>query len=217
MNQKRPPQPLRERCPACPFSKVLLQRLRDADYWQCIECHYRDRRLNELLEAEVIRATRIIIKYRRLPDADAEEVAQDYGMKLVRERHKWTGEPLQPWFATILTTTIIDRQRRNGSNKLMAVEFHSPDEESPDGLPEPTAASTAAIDGLIREEQRCKIEAALASIKNEKYRAILALMLEGFANVEIQEVLSVVPQDIWNAMGRGIPIIRRQLGLDQIE
>jgi RNA polymerase sigma factor (sigma-70 family) len=211
------PRPLRDRCSTCPFSTMRLRQLRDADYWHCVECHYRDCRFNELIDAESIRAIRICISYGRLSDEDAEDVSQNYSQKLVANRQLWDGRSPKPWFNTILFHEIVDCQRQNRKDRLIAVEFYLSGDEDSEGIPEPTATGTEVSDPLILEETRCQIEAALNSIKNPTLRAIVALSIEGFESIEIQQMLSVNQQAVWNAKNRGFRKIREQLGLIQIE
>lgn len=214
------PWPISDRCSACPFIRSPLRQLRDADYWHCIECHYRDLRFNELLDAELIRAFRICIRCGELPEHDAEDVSQDYCFKIMYKRPSWNGSPPKPWFNTLLSREIANWYRRRKREKRTFVDFHVPIEGDPKGVPEPTATDSASIDpliSLILKEEMWRIEACLELIKSDRMRRVLTMVFEGFTNSEINAVLNIDENAIRNDKNRGLAKIKECLSSDQFQ
>lgn len=161
-----------------------------------------------VLELERIRAYRIARRCRGLSHEEAEDLAQDYCLKIVQVWQLWDQErPILPFLNTLLFRELANHGRRSTKaslrGRLQLGEFGELDEGAEAVIPEPNTLDTGEEgDTAIRHEYLSLVECPIN-------RAILELTIEGFEVDEIVEILGLQnKQRVWNGRDRGRRDIR---------
>jgi RNA polymerase sigma-70 factor, ECF subfamily len=149
-------------------------------------------------EAQVLRTA-----YRVLGNwADAEDVAQETFLRLHRHGLGFASDAaLGSWLYRVTVNLCIDRSRRM-----------RPSAELPESLSEDAVAET----GLIRDQRKQRLMAALAKLPVKERAAVVLREIEGLSTAEAAEALGIkeatVRSQIFHAMAR----LREMLGSEEV-
>ena len=221
--------PKQKRCKDCPFKDIPLRKLMGDDYWKCVECHYLDNRLDELVEAEYIRAFRRGRKEPyKLDSHTAEDLGNDYCLKILKSKWDRKRSKLKTYLNAILRNVVKDCRRINNRMPLVLVNFREPDPDDKGGFPEPEARndidtkqhsekSEEALEDqdvarLLeeyrheREQRKEREEKYLNELKSKGKKEeaeIVRLLLKDFKATDIVKQLGLKSnQRVWNVKER---------------
>ncbi len=132
-------------------------------------------RVVDAREAQLLR-----VAYRILGNwADAEDVAQEVFLRLHRHGLNFGHEAaLASWLYRVTVNLCLDRSRRTRRIEIV-----------PEASPDLRAAGPSAEAELLRDEQKRRLMAALATLPPKERAAVVLREIEGLSTAEVAEVL----------------------------
>ena len=134
----------------------------------------------------------------------AEEMMQETFLKMYRARDKFdTHKSFRTWLWTICKNTNLDHLEKNKKE----VQFH--DENELLNLADETLDS--ALDQLIEEASRERLEAVIATLPLSQREALILWMNDGLTFDEMAEILHKSSQAVKNLIHRAKENLRKNL------
>lgn len=126
--------------------------------------------------------------------AEAEDVAQDALLRLWRVADTWEDRGAKPstWLYRVVANLCIDRMRRDTPTSLDA-------EDAPD----PRDTQPGAEAHLQDKARSTALHAALKTLPDRQRQAVVLRHIEGLANPEIADLLSVSVEAVESLVARG--------------
>lgn len=133
--------------------------------------------------------------------AAAEDAAQDTFMRLWQNAHRWRpeGAQFQTWLYRVASNACLDRLRRRGR------------ETTVDEFPETIDNAPAALDGLLAEERRRAVAAALAELPERQRLAVALCHYQELSNIDAAAVMSISVDALESLLARGRRTLRDKL------
>jgi RNA polymerase sigma-70 factor (ECF subfamily) len=149
-------------------------------------------------QAQVLRTA-----YRILGNwADAEDVAQEAFLKLHRHGLGFVNDAaMGAWLYRVTVNSCFDRVRRARVSQ-----------ELPDALPETFSEAARAESGLIREQERARLMAALAKLPVKERAAVVLREIEGLTTAETAAALGSTEGTVRSQIFRAMAKLREMLG-----
>ena len=147
---------------------------------------------------------------------DAEEVAQDVLLKVVKKVDAFRGDSaLSSWIYRITFNTAMSRLRNGKFRRPAEVSEHEMQgQEHEDGLRRVREAadwSSLADEAVLRSQMRARLAAAMKDLP-EIYRTPVVLRdIQGLSTEQASKVLNVKTQTLKSRLHRGRLILREQL------
>jgi len=123
----------------------------------------------------------------------AEEIAADVFSKLSRQRSLGAYEDVTPWIYRVATNAGLDALRSNSRRRRR--------EEAAGVEQLRTGARDSALDGMLREERRSRVQSVLAALKPRDAQLLL-LRADGLAYRELAETLGIQPGSVGTILAR---------------
>lgn len=134
--------------------------------------------------------------------ADAEDVAQEAFLRLHRHGLGFANEAaMSGWLYRVTANLCFDRTRRA-----------RPEAELPHSLSEEAAAES----GVIREQQKQRLMAALAALPMKERAAVVLREIEGLTTAETAAALGSTEGTVRSQIFRAMAKLREILGQEQI-
>lgn len=146
-------------------------------------------------------------------EADAEDVAQDVLLQVVRKLGSFRGEAALPtWLHRVTVNTALDHRRKWATRERHHAHETAPDELEPANLPGPARRWSLPPDqGLLERKTQQLIETAIARLP-ESYRDVFVLAdVEGLGNAEIAGLLSLKVPAVKSRLHRARLMMRQSL------
>jgi RNA polymerase sigma-70 factor (ECF subfamily) len=149
-------------------------------------------------EAQILR-----IAYRVLGNwADAEDVAQDVFLRLHRHGLDFANEAaLGAWLYRVTVNLCVDRSRRARPT---------------DQLPELSAGNPSAEAELLRDERKCRLMMALATLPAKERAAVVLREIEGLSTTEVAEVLGSSEGTVRGQVSKAMARLRELLSKETV-
>src|SRR4051794_12944078 len=145
---------------------------------------------------------------------DAEEVAQDVLMKVVRKIDAFRGDAaLSSWIYRITFNTAMSRLRTARFSRPAEVQNAEIEIDGAEHVrPEPADWTSLADDQVMRGEMRQQLIDALTHLPAVYRVPVLLRDIQGLSTEEASAVLRVKPQTLKSRLHRGRLILRKYLG-----
>ena len=153
-----------------------------------------------LFEKHKDRVYSIALRYSGDPAA-AMDIAQDVFLKLMARMHQYRGEGFEGWLYRIVVNACMDHRRSSRRLQPMVEGlldlFRAPEE--------------SALDGLLKEEARERVQEMIARLPPEQRIVVVLRYTEGLAYEEIAEALGCSKGTVASRLNRAHKFLERRL------
>lgn len=168
---------------------------------------------DEASRNELLRAIRVgVLRYllaRGLPDDDAQDLAQETCLGVVKALPDWRdeGRPLWALVFAIARNKITDRARAHAARREVPVEHYGDAvTELTDPLPGPSEAAEIG-------EGASRVRSLLATLPTTQREVLLLRVMVGLSTVETAEVLSLTVGSVRVLLHRAVSTLRTNLSV----
>lgn len=138
--------------------------------------------------------------------ADAEDVAQEAFLRLHRRGIGFANEAaLGAWLYRVTVNLCFDRTRARATK-----------ERRPSELPETLSEAAIAESGMIREQEKQRLMAALAQLPVKERAAVVLREIEGLTTAEVAAALGSTEGTVRSQIFRAMAKLREILGREDV-